>query len=136
MVAFVGLNPSVAGVKRAEDDDRTTGRMNGFARAWGHGGYMLVNEYALSATDPDELLTHPDPIGPDNDAAIRFALELVSRVVVCWGAHRMAAKRSAAVLRLIVDAGHAPECIRITKFRAPEHPLYLPGHLTPIPFPH
>lgn len=135
LVAYVGLNPSTAGMEAASDEDRTSGRFRAFAIASGHGGYITANLYAASATEPDDLASFADPVGPENDAAIIAALVDVTRVIVCWGTHRMAAKRAPAVLRLIVAAGHRPECLRITKHGHPEHPLYLPSALRPIPFP-
>ena len=48
-LAWCLLNPSTAD---AEREDATTRRLRGFCRAWGYGGYLLVNLFALRATDP------------------------------------------------------------------------------------
>lgn len=58
-VVFLMLNPSTAD---ATTDDRTVSRCRGYARIWGRAGIVIVNLYALRATDPTELWRHPDPM--------------------------------------------------------------------------
>ncbi len=81
-IGFVGLNPSTAD---ATTDDPTLRRLMGFAKQWGFGGLVLVNLYALRATDPKTLWQVDDPMGPRADEWIRKALKPVDEVVVCWG---------------------------------------------------
>lgn len=134
LACFVMLNPSTAD---ANVDDRTIRRCVGFARSWGNGGIVVVNLFALRSKHPSELARHADPVGPKNDDFIRSALALRWVTVVCaWGADPLVASRSPRVLSLIREAGHKPQCLRLTEAtRAPEHPLYLPASLRPIPFP-
>lgn len=57
---WIGLNPSTAD---ASEDDPTIRRMCGFADAWKCGGIIVVNLFALRATDPKELRRVKDPVG-------------------------------------------------------------------------
>jgi hypothetical protein len=38
------------------------------------------------------------------------------------------------VVDMLAGLGVAPRCLQITKAGQPAHPLYMPGHLTPIPY--
>jgi hypothetical protein len=122
-LAWVMLNPSTA---TADQDDPTIRRCMSFTRGFGYGGMVVVNLFALRATDPRALSEHPDPIGPENDRHIREVAEECRAVVCAWGAHRMVSGgRAAAVLRLIADAGATPYCLGRTKTGRPKHPLYV-----------
>ena len=85
-VLFIMLNPSKADEKR---NDATIRRCVGFARSWGFGILEVVNLFALMSTNPEALLKAKDPVGPDNDAAIRAALEVADTVVLAWGNHAL-----------------------------------------------
>ena len=65
---FVGLNPSTAD---HEQDDRTIRRCINFAKSWGGGGIYMANLFAYRATEPQEMMSQEDPIGPDNDAHLK-----------------------------------------------------------------
>lgn len=85
---WVMLNPSTAD---AEKDDATIRLCLGHTRRWGgYGGIVVVNLYALRATDPKQLLTHPDPIGPDNYRWVRAAIahNRTGKVIAAWGASK------------------------------------------------
>lgn len=127
-VCWVMLNPSTAD---ASQDDPTIRRCIGFSKAWGYGSLIVVNLWAARATDPKELLTLGDPVGPDNSAAMHFAIGGSSLAVVAWGtfAARMAARGH---MRLWPEASavesHVPVvCLGRTKDGHPRHPLYVRG---------
>src|SRR5262245_13227298 len=82
VVCWVMLNPSTAD---ADQDDPTIRRCLGFSRAWGAGGLVVVNLFALRATDPDQLRIAADPVGPDNDSHLSTAA-FGRLVVAAWGA--------------------------------------------------
>lgn len=123
---WIMLNPSTAD---AAKDDPTIRRCMGFARSWGMAGIYVVNLFALRATNPDELLTAENPIGPENHWAIRQATGLCKGpIVAAWGAHK-AVERSGfrKMLSTITDRGLTIHCLGETKAGYPKHPLYIPA---------
>ena len=82
---FVLLNPSTA---NDQVDDPTVAAVVHFARSLAPrpiGAVSIVNLFGLRATDPAALRLHPDPVGPDNDAAIARHAALADAIVVGWG---------------------------------------------------
>jgi hypothetical protein len=118
------LNPSTADDTR---DDPTIRRCVAFSKAWGYPGLIVVNLYALRATNPTQLWTAADPIGPRNDTTLQEVMDTASgKVVAAWGAHA----RPTRVARLR-DLTTVPMwCLGTTKAGAPRHPLYVSGHAT------
>jgi len=133
---FVMLNPSTADER---ENDPTVKRCIEYARAWGYGGLIVLNLFALRSTDPRALLGDEDPEGPMNDSALTAVFRSLnprSHLVVCaWGVRGGYRSRSQFVLGLMDACDVVPRCLRITKDGFPEHPLYLPGVLTPSPYP-
>jgi hypothetical protein len=124
---WIMLNPSMAD---ADVDDPTIRRCVGFAKAWGYGGIVVRNLYALRATDPKELWKHRSPAGTDNDSYLLDAVD--DPVTVCaWGAH---GRRGDAVINALSDAGAALYHLGLTKAGKPRHPLYLRADLSLTPF--
>ena len=140
LMIWIMLNPSTAD---ASQDDATIRRCTGFAWSWGHGGIVVLNLFALRATDPGELLTHPSPVaepgpvpghaGNRNDFEITsFASARDRRVVAAWGCHGTFMGRDREVLALL---GNRPiECLGLTKEGHPRHPVRLRGDLRPVPW--
>lgn len=119
----IGLNPSTAD---EQHDDPTIRRCIGFAKREGCGRLAMLNLFALCSTDPAALYTAPDPVGPDNDNAIRRECATEGAVVVAaWGAHgERWPGRVQKVLPLIWH--HTVlRCFGVTKAGHPKHPLYL-----------
>jgi hypothetical protein len=129
-VNFVMLNPSVAD---STIDDPTIRRCMAFAEAWGYGGLLVTNLFALRSTDPGALKRARDPIGPENDRRIVEVAKASDLTVAAWGNHGKLYGRDAIVLRMLREAGIAPRCLRVSAAGQPFHPLYLPGHLRPRP---
>lgn len=121
-VSWIMLNPSTA---TADADDPTIRRCVSFAESWGYGGIVVTNLFALRATDPRELATHPDPIGPENDEYLVRESEDAAVTVCAWGAHPMSTRRSREVLTSLYAAGRTPMCLGVTKSGQPRHPLYV-----------
>ena len=129
---FVMLNPSTAD---ANVDDPTIRRCLGFARAWGCGSLVVVNLYAWRATDPRELLTADDPVGPNNYAYLTaeamVAADSGGPLVAAWGASGQP-ERVAQVLAL--PGMDRLTALALTKTGQPRHPLYLKADLKPRPW--
>lgn len=119
---FVMLNPSTAD---AMLDDPTIRRCKGFAESLGYNGIVVMNLYALRATQPSALWEHTDPVGPQNDTWLG-GLNLYPMVVCAWGANAKA-DRVKDVVEILTFSGTKLKCLGTTKAGAPKHPLYIKG---------
>jgi hypothetical protein len=127
-VGFVMLNPSTAD---ADQDDPTIRRCVAFAKAWGYGGIVVRNLYALRATDPAELWTHPDPIGSHNHTFLANCL--TDALTVCaWGAHGARNNRARDFSSWFREFGRPLYHLGLTAAGQPRHPLYLKATTRPI----
>ena len=123
-VAFIMLNPSTA------DEfvlDPTVRRCLGYAMDKGYGSLWVLNLYALRSTDPKQLKTHKDPVGPENDNSILRIVEFFKTemdLVVAWGNYGRHYGRESQVLKML----HSYDlyCLGTTKMGSPVHPLYQP----------
>lgn len=89
---------------------------------------------------PEMLDDLDDPVGPENDRYIKMAIEFAVAndgiLIAAWGVpkggariRRMAIEREA----LLSKMGNW-KALRITKAGHPQHPLYLPYGLEPVPW--
>lgn len=136
MVCFNMLNPSTADERK---NDPTVTRCIGFADHWGFGGLIVVNAFAFRATDPGTLQRAHDQktniVGSWNNMAIMEAAEVCSTIVCAWGTGGKLLDRGAYVTKMLVDAGHQPKCLGVTKCGHPKHPLYIPKEKKLIDWP-
>jgi len=123
---FLMLNPSTATEAVL---DPTVMRCRMHARAWGYGGLVVANLFAYRATDPRELLTLDDPVGPANDATISHVIAEAPLLVCAWGAHGDLNGRARQVLDLLRDT--PLYVLGLTKGGQPRHPLYMRADLEP-----
>ncbi|WP_207000629.1 DUF1643 domain-containing protein [Trinickia mobilis] len=137
-LAFLMLNPSTADHLT---DDPTITRCMSRAVAGKFGRLDVVNLFPLRATDPAELLTHPDPIGPKGkgisaDGAILDAIDQAHTVICAWGAHPAAAARAADVMRIVSMCGMRNKLyhLGLNKDGSPKHPLYIAASTRPKRF--
>lgn len=125
---FIGLNPSTAD---ETTDDPTIRRCIRFATDWGYGSLVMLNAYAFRATEPKVMKAASDPIGKDNNSALRLpsqsAIDNGGIVIAAWGSH-CDEEREAEVCRLIDRKIH---CLGRTKAGRPKHPLYLRADTKP-----
>lgn len=130
-LVMVMLNPSIA---NEEQNDPTVERCQRRAMAMGYGGLQVVNIFSLVSTDPAALYSTPDPIGPENDAAILDAVKGAGMVLCAWGTHGDHEGRAKAVVDLLRDAGVTPYCLGQNADGSPKHPLYLRNSAIPLPY--
>ena len=141
LVCWVMLNPSTADADR---NDPTITRCIALSTAWGFRGLVVVNLFGWRATKPADLMNAPNPVGPENDQAIRRALRdgNVLQVIAAWGAHAdrdWIAHRVTVVTHLLRhEADLRFRCelshIGLTKGGHPRHPLYVRGDVLPQPW--
>lgn len=125
---FVGLNPSTAD---EYEDDPTIRRCKRFAVTWGFGALYMVNLFAVRATDPQDMLAHGAPVGPDNDHWLQKLAQDAGVVVCAWGNHGGHMGRDRAVEDLL--QAFELMCLGTTKSGQPRHPLYVRGYQPLMP---
>jgi hypothetical protein len=126
LIAFMGINPSTA---NETETDNTITRVIGIAKHNGYGGIYMINLFGLVSTDPDALLTHPNPVG-ENDKHIDDVQGIVYGIVCAWGAFKQAKVRAAEVYPRIGN----PLTLCVLKDGSPKHPLYCRKDSPLLPF--
>ena len=128
-INFVMLNPSTADESVL---DPTVTRCVNYAKDWGFGTLYVTNLFALRSTDPRELYSGLDPVGPANDEYIVETAKICDKVVVAWGVHGALNERGLKVAEML--APFNPQCFALTKAGHPRHPLYLRKDAALMPF--
>ncbi len=123
--AFVGLNPSTADETK---NDPTVTRCINYAHDWGFGGLVMLNIFAFRSTDPKNLYSCKDPIGPENSFYIQKVSKEAGLTVAAWGNHGIFLSRGREALSLLTK----PHCLKLNKSGCPSHPLYLKKNLKPF----
>ena len=127
-LAVVGLNPSTAD---ETSDDPTIRRCVSFAERHGYGGLTMLNLFAYRATAPRRMKAAEDPVGLENDGALRVYTSGID-VLCCWGTHGGFMGRDGEVLALL--EGRRLFHLGLTLGRHPRHPLYLPKDTAMVEF--
>jgi len=129
-MVFIMLNPSTAD---EVDNDPTVQRCQTRALRSGHGGVTVLNLFAWRATFPQELTAADDPVGPENDAAIRSWTDMpYATYVAAWGTWGRLLGRGSDVSRHLQERGVRLMTLGVNKDGSPKHPLYLPYSATLI----
>lgn len=124
---FIGLNPSTADEVQ---DDPTIRRCIGFAKLWGYRALCMTNLFAFRATNPKDMASAVDPVGPDNDKWLRASALQAEVIVAAWGKEGAFMKRDIHVINMFADL----KCLGTNKDGSPKHPLYLKKDTELIPF--
>lgn len=127
-VAFILLNPSTAD---ETSDDQTLRRCLGYAERWGYDRVELGNLFAYRATDPADLKSYPEPVGPRNDEHLRAIATDADRIVAAWGNLGDYRGRDREVGELLDVEWSA---VHVNATGQPAHPARLPADLDPEPF--
>jgi len=127
-MVWIMLNPSIA---NANQNDPTFSRCLHHSRQREAGGTVVVNLFALIATDHRKLINHPDAVGKFNDLVLTTLIPPNPWLVCAWGASKFAEPRAVAVTQLL--ANYPMWCLGTNENGSPKHPLYLPynGRLEP-----
>lgn len=132
---FVMLNPSTAD---HEIDDPTIRRCIDFAWRWNYGGLVVVNLFAVRATEPVDLYNAKDPVGPENHTHVQQVLEDAAlhgtRVVCGWGTHGDYMGQDLTVLGWIEREACEAVALGVTRDGHPRHPLYIRATAERIPY--
>lgn len=143
LLPVVMLNPSTAD---AVELDPTLRRVDGFAAREGFAGFVVMNLWALRATDPAALWASVSTFHHSEE--LRQNLEVMrgavqpGPVLVGWGAFSKcpAALGSYAAVRAMVVAEHLRRlggqltCLGVTGDGWPRHPLYVSGIAPMVPW--
>jgi hypothetical protein len=124
----VGLNPSTADEMKS---DPTVTRCVNYTRAWGFGGLIMMNAFAVRGTDPAVLKQVRDPVGPENNFWLHRMAQEARLILGAWGNHGLWLDRQKQVLELIPQEIY---CLGVTKAGAPRHPLYPRREAEPMLF--
>lgn len=123
---YIMLNPSTAD---ALVDDPTIKSCYRISNALGAGSFEVVNLFAWRATDPNDLIEVDSPYGPNNNKAVRLAVNRCDLVILAWGAHPMGAAGRFQIEKLLELHPNRStmfvKCLGKTKAGAPRHPLYV-----------
>lgn len=124
-------NPSIAD---AFITDPTATRAVKLARREQAGGLVILNAFALCATDPAALRIAADPIGPHNDAMLAWVAGWGGDVVVGWGIHGALLDRGRQLARRLAAVDARLRCLGTTKAGQPRHPLFTRADTPLVPF--
>lgn len=125
---WVLLNPATGDTERRPRP--TLERCISRSRAAGYTGLVIVNLFAFRDTNPRNLRSAPDAVGPANDEVLRVITKAGAQTIVAWGGHGRLLGRSGRVGPLL----DSPMCLGITQRGEPRHPLYVPADTQLVPW--
>ena len=132
-VLFIMLNPSTA---TEVQNDPTVERCERRARALGFGAFRVLNIFAWRDTDPRNMRAAAEPVGPDNDAAIRDSVPWADQIIAAWGTHGAHLNRGAQVESMLRACGRPIYHLGLSQAGHPKHPLYIAYAQQPILWSH
>jgi hypothetical protein len=139
LACWICLNPSTAD---AMTDDATIRKIIGFSKLFGCRVIEVYNLFAYRSTDPKNLWTPDDPVGPNNDYFLQN-IDQNAITIMAWGDSGISSRsrmsrhavvyleREQAVKKLMRDGNRRTFCLGRTQERSPRHPLRL-AYSTPL----
>ena len=118
---FVLCNPSTADSFK---DDPTVRRLISFTKAWGFGGFTVLNLLAYRATNPKELGKVKDAYGPRNLYYWEQNITKGKKVIAAWGSSPPAHSHAHSIKWLMRSKADV-YVFGFTMHGRPKHPLYL-----------
>lgn len=128
-LGVIMLNPSTAD---ARVNDPTITRVMKRAIAHSYGGIIVGNLYGFRATEPKDMKTAANPVGPHNDYYLLMIGKLCPTVLCAWGTK--AERGRAGLIKAMLQALPRPPRLvhlGLTKDGHPKHPLYIKSDKTP-----
>ena len=125
---WVLLNPATGDTEKRHRP--TLVRCISRSRAAGHTGLVIVNLFAFRDTNPRNLRTAPDVIGPANDDVLRVITKAGAQTIAAWGGHGRLKGRSGHVGPLLAS----PMCLGTTQRGETRHPLYISADTQLVPW--
>ena len=101
-----------------------------WSRTAGYTGLLIANLFAFRDTDPRNLRSAPDAVGPANDEVLRVITKADAQTIAAWGNIGRLHGRSGLVGPLL----DSPMCLGITQRGEPRHPLCMPGDTKLVPW--
>jgi hypothetical protein len=132
-LAWCLTNPSKAGERV---DDPTVRKLQTYTRLLGFGGISLVNVFPWCATNPKEIhkREETEELIVQNLGMIQGEADTCEMMICGWGRNGLIDSRSNRVRAWLLKYRAKVYALRLLRDGEPEHPLYLPKHLKPIPF--
>jgi len=118
---WVLLNPATGDTERRPRP--TLERCIARSRAAGFTGLVIINLFAYRDTNPRNLKSAADAVGPANDDVLKVVTAAGAQTIAAWGAHGALQGRSVRVGALL----DSPLCLGTTQRGEPRHPLYVPA---------
>jgi hypothetical protein len=125
---WVLLNPATGDTEKRHRP--TLERCISRSRDAGHTGLVIVNLFAFRDTNPHNLRTATDAVGPANDEVLRVITKAGAQTIAAWGGHGRLGGRSGRVGPLL----DSPMCLGVTQRGEPRHPLYISGDTQLVPW--
>ena len=91
---------------------------------------MVLNLFAFRHTDPRQLESAADAVGPADDDVLQVLTSGGRVTVAAWGAHGRLCGRSREVVPLLAG----PHGLGVTRHGEPRHPLYVPADTELLPW--
>ena len=125
---WVLLNPATGDTEQRRRP--TLERCISRSRSAGYTGVVIVNLFAFRDTNPRNLRTAADAVGPANDEVLRVITTAGAQTIAAWGAHGRLRGRSGQVGPLL----DSPMCLGTTRRGEPRHPLYVATDAPLVPW--